>query len=170
MIETQFNTKTQVFKNDNGKEYFHTILGKYFNKNGIVHQSFRFDTPQQNGVAEKKNHRFLEVARSIMFTSNVPKHFWGNAILTTTYLINRMPFRVLNFKSSCEVLLSNFSYIGFISSLLKVFACTAFVHIYPHQRSKLDPKATKCIFLGYFPKQIINTTPLSLGSFITLWT
>ena len=39
------------------------------------------------------------------------------------------------------------------STPVKVFGCTTFVHIYKSQRSKLDPTATKCIFLGYSPNQ-----------------
>ena len=75
MIQTQFQTKIKVFKFDNAKEYFNSILGAYLTSHGIVHQSFCVDTPQQNGVAERKN-RHLEVARSIMFTTNFPKHFF----------------------------------------------------------------------------------------------
>ena len=46
--------KIQVFRSDNGKEYFDKILGTYFLEKGIIHQSSCFDTPQQNGVAERK--------------------------------------------------------------------------------------------------------------------
>ena len=56
-----------------------------------MHHSSCVYTPQQNGVAERKNEHLLEVARSIMFTMNVPKLFWREAILTAAYLINRMP-------------------------------------------------------------------------------
>jgi len=53
------------------------------------------DTPQQNGIAEWKNHHLLEVARSLMFEMKVDKSFWADAIMTTCYLINRMPSSVL---------------------------------------------------------------------------
>ena len=91
MISTQFQRNIQVLKTDNARDYFNSILGPYLSKNGIIHISSCIDTPQQNGVAERKNRHLLEVARAIMFTNNVPKHFWGEAILTATYLINRMP-------------------------------------------------------------------------------
>ena len=55
-------------------------------------------TPQQNDLSEHKNRRLLEVARALMLNSNVPKCFWGDAILTACYLINRVPSQVLHFQ------------------------------------------------------------------------
>ncbi|RVW60619.1 Copia protein [Vitis vinifera] len=139
---------------DNAREYYHNILGSYLLENGIVHQSSCIDTPQQNGVAERKNRHLMEVARSLMIASNVPKQLWGEAVLTATYLINRMPSRILQFKTPCQILLAAYPSARIISSILiKVFGCTAFVHIHKSQHSKLDPTATKCIFLGYSPNQ-----------------
>ena len=54
---------------------------------------------QQNGIVERKNSHLLEVARSIIFTTNVLKTVWGDAVLTVYYLINRMPSRVLEFQT-----------------------------------------------------------------------
>ncbi|RVW97655.1 Retrovirus-related Pol polyprotein from transposon TNT 1-94 [Vitis vinifera] len=89
-----------------------------------------------------------------MIASNVPKQLWGEAVLTATYLINRMPSRILQFKTPCQILLAAYPSARIISSIpIKVFGCTTFVHIHKSQRSKLDPTATKCIFLGYSPNQ-----------------
>ena len=54
MIQTQFQAKIQVFRTDNAREYFNVILGNYLLENGIIHQSSCIDTPQQNGIAERK--------------------------------------------------------------------------------------------------------------------
>ena len=97
MIQTQFNSKIKIVRTDNGAEYFSNILGSYFKDNDIIHHSSCVNTPQQNGIAERKNRHLFEVARTLMFHSNVPKHFWGEAILTTTFYINCMPSRVLGF-------------------------------------------------------------------------
>ncbi|KAM6551619.1 hypothetical protein CsatB_001427 [Cannabis sativa] len=89
-----------------------------------------------------------------MFSTQVPKHFWGEAVLTATYLINRMPSRVLNFQTPCHTVLKDFPHTKFISLLdPKIFGCTAFVHLHSQNRSKLDPKSIKCIFLGYSSHQ-----------------
>ena len=51
MIQTQFQTKIQVLKTDNAREYFNSVLANYLLNQGIVHLSSSVDYPQQNGVA-----------------------------------------------------------------------------------------------------------------------
>jgi hypothetical protein len=157
MIQTQFHTKIQILKTDNAKEYFNSELNTYCLNQGILHISSCVNTPQQNRVAEKKNRYLFEVAGSLMFTTHVPKQFWREVVLTATYLINRMPSRVLKFKIPSQVLLQAFPHTKILSSLdPKVFGCSVFVHIHPHHRNKLDPKSIKCIFLGYSPHQRVQ--------------
>ena len=64
MIQTQFHTKIQIFRPNNGTEYFNHSLSTYLQENGIIHQSSCVDTPQQNRAAERKNGNILEVARA----------------------------------------------------------------------------------------------------------
>lgn len=105
MVKTQFQSDIRVLCTDNETEYFNSILGNYLSQEGIVHQNSCTGTPQQNRVAERKNRHLLKVARAIMFTTNVPNIYWEEAILTATYLINRMPTRVLRFKTPISVFL-----------------------------------------------------------------
>ncbi|RVX08140.1 Retrovirus-related Pol polyprotein from transposon TNT 1-94 [Vitis vinifera] len=79
MVQNQFNSKIQVLKLDNAKEYFTSSLSTYLQNHDIIHISSCVDTPQQNGVAERKNRHLLEVARCLMFSSNVPNYFWGGS-------------------------------------------------------------------------------------------
>ena len=89
-----------------------------------------------------------------MLSTNVSKYFWGEAVLTATYLINRMPSRVIKFRTPCQALLATYPNIRIVSTIpIKVFECTAFVHISQQHRSKLDPKSIRCIFLGYSPNK-----------------
>ena len=89
----------------------------------------------------------LEVCRSLLFTMHLPKHYWGDAILVATYLINRMPLRPLNFKSPLEVLQGKTTY----TVPPKVFGCVCFVH--DRTAKKLDHRALKCVSIGYSPTQ-----------------
>ncbi|RVW80446.1 Retrovirus-related Pol polyprotein from transposon RE1 [Vitis vinifera] len=60
MIETQYNAKVRVLRSDNGGEYHNSDLQKYLEGHGIIHQTTCSNTPQQNGVAERKNRHLLE--------------------------------------------------------------------------------------------------------------
>jgi IS30 family transposase len=55
-------------------------------------------------LAERKNKHLLDVTRNLMFTMNVLKYLWSEAIMTIAYLINRMPSRVLEHKTPMECL------------------------------------------------------------------
>ena len=63
MIETQYNAKVRVLRSDNGGEYQSSDLQKYLDGHDIIHQTTCSNTPQQNGVAERKNRHLLEVVR-----------------------------------------------------------------------------------------------------------
>ncbi|RVX00280.1 Retrovirus-related Pol polyprotein from transposon TNT 1-94 [Vitis vinifera] len=78
---------------DNAREYFSAPFTSFMSHHGILHQSSCAHTPQQNGVAERKNRHLVETARTILLHSNVPFRFWGDAVLTACYLINRQAFR-----------------------------------------------------------------------------
>ncbi|KAL0395631.1 UNVERIFIED_CONTAM: Retrovirus-related Pol polyprotein from transposon RE2 [Sesamum calycinum] len=112
---------------------------------GILHQTSCSYTPQQNGVVERKHKQLLEMARALLFQSSLPKKFWGESILTATYLINRLPTPLLNWKSPFEILYKKPpSY-----AQLKVFGCLCFAsNVTPHKQ-KFDQRAYKCVFLGY---------------------
>lgn len=81
-----------------------------------------------------------------MFTMNVPKTFWSNTSQTTAYLLNMMPTKVLSFKSPLAVL-SLRTPLFYLPP--KTFGRICYVHIYKADRTKLDPKALKYVFLGY---------------------
>ena len=154
MIETQFQTKIGILHTDNGTKYFNQILGSFMRIKGIHHQSTCVDTPQQNGIAKRKNKHLLEVSRAIMFSMHVPKYLWGEAVLTSSYLINRMPTRVLNYSTPLECLKKCFHETCIPSNLpLKIFGCTVYVHLSSKGQSKLEPRAEKCVFIGYAPNK-----------------
>ena len=111
-------------------------------------------TLQQNGVAERKNYHLLEVVRSLMLTSSTPNRYWGEAVLTASYLINRLPSKVLNYQTSLNHLVSFYPHVHIINSLPpKVFGCIVYIYQNTPRHHKLDPKALKCIFVSYSPTQ-----------------
>ncbi|KAM1503397.1 hypothetical protein ACFXTO_028641 [Malus domestica] len=148
-VKTQFQSDIKVLRSDNGTEFLSNKMLQYISSQGIIHQTSCVGTPQQNGVAERKNRDILEKTRALMLHMHVPKKFWSFAILTATYLINRLPSHVLGFKSPYEVLKGR----KINLTHLKVFGRVCFVHIQALNRDKLDARATKCVFVGYSSTQ-----------------
>lgn len=142
MVGTQFNSKVKQVRTDNGME-FH--MPDFFNTHGILPQKTCAYTPQQNGVMERKHQHLLNVTRALLFQTNLPLRFWVDAVLTATYLINRIPTPILDNKTPYEFLFgSTPSYAN-----LRVFDCLCYMSTLKHTRTKLDPRAKPCIFIGY---------------------
>lgn len=150
LIETQFNVKLKVLRLGNDGEYLFTAFSSFLSWHGIFHQTTYAGTPEQNGVTKRKNMHLLEITHALLFHMHVPQKNWVDALQTATYLINRMPSCILGFKHPVE-LLSCSSLGSFLS--LRVFGCICYVYVPKSDCSKLDPKALKCIFLGYTPNQ-----------------
>ena len=145
-ICTQFNTSIRILRSDNAKEYFSTPFSSFMSSHGILHQSSCAYTPQQNGLAKRKNPHLVETARTLLLHHKVPQCFWGDAILAACYLINRMPSSVLYDQIPHSILLPT-QRLFYLPP--RVFGCVCFVHILTLGQDKLSAKATKCVFLGY---------------------
>ncbi|XP_047257055.1 uncharacterized protein LOC107850820 isoform X4 [Capsicum annuum] len=106
-------------------------------------------TPQQNGVAERKNHHLLDVTRTLLIESSVPSKYWVEALSTAVYSINRLPSKVLNLESPYFRLYhKNPSYDKF-----HTFGCICFVHLPSSQHNKLSAQSTKYVYMGYSTSQ-----------------
>lgn len=149
LIGNQYDARVKVLRTDNGTEYVNNEFCSFLSAQGILHQTTCPDTPPQNGVAEMKNRHILEVARSLMYAMNVPKFLWSEAVMTAVYLINRTPSRLLGWKTPYEMLRGVNEFIV----PPKVFGCTCFVRDHRPSVGKLDPRAVKCIFVGYSSSQ-----------------
>lgn len=74
-VSNQFQKTIKVIPTDNGTEFINSSCKKNFQEKGIVHHKTCVYTPQQNGVVERKHKHLLQVARALMFESNLPKRF-----------------------------------------------------------------------------------------------
>ena len=149
LIETQFFAKLKILQSDSGGEYMSNEFHFFLQSHGIISQRSCPFTPQQNRVAERKNHHLLNVVRTLLIESYVPSHFWCEALSTAVYLINRLPSTNLNNDSPYFRL---FGHAPNYSNL-HIFGCVCFVHLPPHERNKLTAQSIKCAFLGYVGTQ-----------------
>lgn len=107
---------------DNGNEF--VCLREYFGDHDILHQTSCVGTPQQNGRVKRKHRHILNMERALIFQAHLPIDFWGECILTTEYLINRMPFAILKGKPHYEILFGQPPSYNHI----RTFGCLCYVH------------------------------------------
>jgi len=115
---------------------------------GIVPQLTPPRTPQRNGVSERRNRILLDIVRSMMSQSDLPLSFWGYALETTAFTLNRVPSKSV-VKTPYEMWTGKSPSLSF----LKIWGCEAFIKRL--QSDKLTPKSDKCIFMGY-PKETLG--------------
>ncbi|KAM2723556.1 hypothetical protein EV1_026500 [Malus domestica] len=143
--EGEVGKKIRCLRTDNGGEYSSREFSQYLRECRIRHQYICANTPQQNGVAERKNRHLAEVCRSMLHAKNVPGRFWAEAMRTAAFVINRLPQPRLEFVSPFEKLWIMKPTVSYF----RVFGCVCYVFVPNHLRSKFDKKAVRCIFVGY---------------------
>lgn len=102
-------------------------------------------TPQQNVIVERKHKHLLEIARALLFQSKLLISYWEECLLTATFLINMLPSKVLKGKSPYFVL---YKHVPTYDSL-RSFRCLCYASALCGGRSKFEPMAKACVFLGY---------------------
>ncbi|GJU00114.1 putative ribonuclease H-like domain-containing protein [Tanacetum coccineum] len=89
-IENQLNKKVKLIRCDNGTKFKNSKLIKLCGSKGIKRDYSNARTPQQNGVAERKNRTLIEAARTMLADSKLPTMFWTEAVSTACYVLNRV--------------------------------------------------------------------------------
>ncbi|CAL9014755.1 unnamed protein product [Prunus brigantina] len=91
IVEGEMGKKIICLRTDNGGEYTSNEFCQYLRESRIRHQFTCANTPQQNGVAERKNRHLAEICRSMLHAKNVPGRFWAEAMRTAAHVINKLP-------------------------------------------------------------------------------
>ncbi|GKA74917.1 putative ribonuclease H-like domain-containing protein [Tanacetum coccineum] len=88
-LENQLNHKVKIIRSDHGTEFKNHAMNELCAKKGIKREFSVARTPQQNGVAERKNRTLIEAARTMLADSLLPIPFWAEAVNTACYVLNR---------------------------------------------------------------------------------
>ena len=142
-VDNQLDRKIKVIRSDRGGEY-EAPFGDFCSQHGIIHQTTAPYSPQQNGVDERKNRTLKEMMNALLLSSGLPRNLWGEAILSTNYILNRIPQKKFN-QSPYELWKGrrpSYKY-------LKVWECLAKVVVPIPKKVKIGPKTIDCVFIGY---------------------
>ena len=145
LVEKESGLPIKAMRSDRGGEFTSNEFNKYCEDHGIRRPLTVPRSPQQNGVAERKNRTILNMARSMLKSKRMPKEFWAEAIACAVYLVNRSPTRSVYGKTPQEAWSGRKPGI----SHLRVFGSIAYGHVPDQTRAKLDDKSAKYIFIGY---------------------
>lgn len=90
MVQNKFETKIKFFRSDNGGNFVNSNLKEFFTGKRVIYEIMCVRTPQQNGIAERKNRHVLETSRALLIENEVPQNFWECAVTMAVYVINRL--------------------------------------------------------------------------------
>ena len=86
-------------RTDNRTQYESNEFNDYCREASIKRETTTVYTPEQNGVAEKKNRTIVEAARAMLYDQSLPKFLWGEAANTVVYVQNKCPHSTLDSKT-----------------------------------------------------------------------
>ena len=144
-VENQFGKTVKKVKSDNALEIKGGKCKEYFCEKGIIHQISCVDRPQQNGRAEGKHRNILEMVRALRLQANLPLKYWGDCVLTSVYIINRLPNIVMENVYLYEKLFGkkpNYD-------SLRAFGCLVMAYNPSRDKDKFSLRGVPCVFLGY---------------------
>jgi transposase InsO family protein len=147
-VENQRGKKIKALRSDRGGEYLSHEFSNHLKSCGIVSQLTPPGTPQRNGVSERRNRTLLDMVRSMMSQTDLPLSFWGYALETAAFTLNRVPSKSV-VKTPYEMWTGKSPSLSF----LKIWGCE--VYVKRLMSDKLTPKSDKCFFVGY-PKETLG--------------
>jgi hypothetical protein len=127
----QLSKSIKILRSDRGGEYFSTEFDAFCEEHDIIHECSAPRTPQQNGIAEKKNRTYQEMMNAMLMHYELPFNLWGEALLSACNIINRIPLMKTGISpyEAWKGRMPNISY-------FKVWGCVAYY-------KNMDPKLIK---------------------------
>ncbi|GKC71707.1 putative ribonuclease H-like domain-containing protein [Tanacetum coccineum] len=116
-------------------------------------------TPQQNGVAERKNRTLIETTRIMLVDSKFPTTFWAKAVNTACYVLNRVLVIQPHNKTPYELIRGRTPLIDF----MKPFGCPITILNTRDHLSKFDRKADERFFIGKWTRLAFDVDSLTIS-------
>ncbi|MCO5601908.1 hypothetical protein L7F22_056034 [Adiantum nelumboides] len=145
LVENQLEHNIKTLQSDNGSEYTNNSFQQYLSQHGISQRFTVPSTPQQNGLAERKNRTLLDSARAMLTIAVLPHAYWQEAVTTACYIQNRVYHRSID-------AIPYTLWFGRVPDFahLRIFGSIAYAYVSAdHRSSKLDSHAIKAILVGY---------------------
>ncbi|GJV74607.1 ribonuclease H-like domain-containing protein [Tanacetum coccineum] len=120
-------------------------MNQFCERKGIKREFSVARTPQQNGVAERKNRTLIEAARTMLADSKLPTTFWAEAVNTACYVQNMVLVTKPHNKTPYELFLGRKPALGF----MRPFGCPVTILNTIDHLGKFDGKADEGFFIGY---------------------
>ncbi|GKD29882.1 putative ribonuclease H-like domain-containing protein [Tanacetum coccineum] len=145
-IENLVDNKVKIIKSDNGTEFKNKVMDDFCREKGIKREYSVVRTPQQNGVAKRRNRTLIEATRTMLADSKLPTTFWAEA-LSTACLCIRNRVLVVKPHNKTPYELSR----GFKPALsfMKPFGCHVTILNTLDSLGKFDGKSDEGFFVGY---------------------
>nr|GEU65302.1 putative ribonuclease H-like domain-containing protein [Tanacetum cinerariifolium] len=145
VIENLKDLKVKIIRCDNGGEFKNKEMHEFCTRKGIKREFSNARTPQQNGVAERRNRTLIEAARTMLADAKLPVTFWAKAVNTTCYVQNRVLVNKSYNKTPYELFNSRTPAIGFPKPYgYHVMILNTLDHL-----GKFDAKGDEGYFIGY---------------------
>ncbi|GJS17606.1 putative ribonuclease H-like domain-containing protein [Tanacetum coccineum] len=144
-LENRLRHKVKTIRCDHGTEFKNQLMNEFCAKKGIKREYSIARTPQQNGVAERKNRTLIEAARTMLADSLLPIQFWAEAVNTACYVLNRVLVTKPQMKTPYEILMGRSPNISF----MRPFGCSLTILNTLDQLGKFDGKSEEGYLLGY---------------------
>ncbi|XP_072758710.1 uncharacterized protein [Anoplolepis gracilipes] len=142
-VEKQYNAKIKAIQSDNGREYVNKEFDEYLK--GIQRRFTTAYTPEQNGIAERKNRTLVDSARYLLLQFGLPPLFWAEAVHTVNYMKNCCPTKKPEKRTPHEFWKGQTPAVNYLRS----FGCKVFCLNRALTRGKFDAKSREGIFIGY---------------------
>ncbi|GKC28562.1 retrotransposon protein, putative, ty1-copia subclass [Tanacetum coccineum] len=150
-VENQLGKTIKSLRSDRGGEYISQEFLDHLKEHGIIAHRTPPYMPQHNGVSERRNRTLLDMVRSMMSQTTLPKSFWDYALESVARILNMVPTKKVD-KTPYEVWHGQAPKLSY----LKVWGCEALVKRDTLTKpDKLEPRSIKCIFVGY-PKETMG--------------